>query len=374
MRTKIAILATLAAVGVAATAVWLGAAHKEASADELAAPAQPTSRPVPTAVVRRLSGDRVYTFPGTVRATRRVQLAFSVAGLLVELHAQEGLKLRQGEVLARLDPRDYQHARDAAAARYADSKQDFRRLKALRDQKAAAEAEYDEAEAAHAVAEAELRVCEKALDDTVLLAPFDGIVARRYVENYEHVAAKQPVLSFQDISVLEVVVAVPERLIARGGVAALGELHVRFDADEERWLDADIREFSVQSDPVTRTFDVVVGLTPPANMEVLPGMTATVRARTPGDVGECDAGAQRALVPVEAIVRGPDGASYVWVIEPAGGTPYRQSVELGILHEDGVEIVGGLRPGQHVAVAGLHTLREDMHARPMAEGGEGLDG
>ena len=84
-------------------------------------------------MVHPLSGVRVRQFPGGVRAKRRVQSAFSVPGLLEELHAQEGAEIRQGEILARLDPREYRHALDAAVARYLDSRQRFGRLTTRRN-------------------------------------------------------------------------------------------------------------------------------------------------------------------------------------------------------------------------------------------------
>lgn len=374
MKGKTVILTSAVVLLAAGAMAWRALPSFLASdTDELALSA-PVLRPIPTAVVRPLPRASVQEYPGNVRATRRVQLAFSVPGLLEELHAQEGTEFRKGEILARLDQRDYLHTLDAAAARYVDSKQDFERLTMLRRQNVAAEVEYNEAKADHDIAQAEMHIREKALADTLLLAPFDGVVARRYVENHEHVAAKQPILSFQDISVIEVVIQVPERVIARGGVAGLGTLQVRFDADGGRWFDAKIREFAAQSDPLTRTFDVVVGLTSPAEMEILPGMTATVRAQAPKPADAGRDGGQQVLVPVEAVISDPDGRSYAWIINPQGGTPRRQPVDVGILSEGGIAVLSGLEPGQHVAVAGLHTLRHDMCVRPMVAGGEGLDG
>jgi RND family efflux transporter MFP subunit len=331
-------------------------------------------RPIPTAAVHQLSCSTIRTFPGTVRANRRVKLAFSVPGLLVELNVQEGRSVAQGEPLARLDHRDYEYALDAAKAKYADARLALERARALRDKKVVSRAEYDKAEAAHDIAKAELQAREKALKDTLLIAPFTGVVAKRYVENHEHVEARQPILSFQDVSLIEVVIQVPERLIAHGGASSLRKIQVLFDENSDRWFDASIREFSVQSDAVTRTYDVVVGLTPPEDLKVLPGMTATVKAETLDSPAPSQKAREAVLVPAQAIWLGSDGKSYAWVIEPAGGTPQKRQVEVGALRAGGVEIFSGLRPGELVAVSGVHLLRQDMQVRPMTEGKEGLDG
>ena len=68
------------------------------------------------------------------------------------------------------------------------------------------------------VAEAEARVAEKAVEDTVLRAPFDGLVARRLVEDFQNVLAKQAVMILQDISLLEIEISVPERDMTAGAI------------------------------------------------------------------------------------------------------------------------------------------------------------
>ena len=331
-------------------------------------------RPVPTAVVQASPGDCTRMFPGKVRANRRVELAFSVPGLLEQLNAGEGRSIRKGEILARLDQRDYRYALDAASARCANAARELARFNNLRRQKVVTDVECEDTETAHDIAVAELHIREKAFEDTVLHAPFGGIVVRRYVENHEHVQAGQAIVSFQDISLIEVVIQMPERLLAHGGTDALKALQVCFDADSERWFNAAIREYSAESDSVTQTYDVVVALTPPPDLKVFPGMTATVKARIANSPGTPQPDGYTTRIPVEALCSGVDGKSYVWVIDPAGGKPRRRQVEAADLYGDYVVIRSGLQIGEHVAVAGLHTLRESLLVRPMIAGREGLDG
>ena len=353
---------------------WLGSITGEPKPGTGSSTSRIVVRPIPTATVCRLSSTRMRTFPGTVRANRRVELAFSVSGLLKELNAQEGRSLRKGDVLAKLDPRDFAYALEKARAQYADSLSVFRRIRSLREKGAVPEAEYDKANAAHDISKAELRIREKALEDSVLLAPFDGVVAKRYVENHEHVNARQPVVSFQDISLIEVVIPEPERLAARGGALGLKRIQVRFDADDDRWFDARVRESRAQSDSVTGTYDVVVELTPPSDLRVLPGMTATVRAETRNPLEKPVGNARLTIVPAEAVWTGDDGKSYVWIVQPEGGTPLKRQVTVGAFRRIGLEVLSGLEPGERVAVAGVHTLQEEMHVRPTRAGKEGLDG
>lgn len=328
-------------------------------------------RPVPTALVQVVSAVESRAFPGSVRASRRVEIGFSVAGLLEGLNVLEGKTVSKGEVLARLDPRDFQHAMDASLASYNDAQRAYERAKNLHQRKVISKAKYDTARTVYEVAGADLKLKRKALADTVLYAPFDGVVAKRYVENYEHIKERTPVLAFKDLSMIEVVAKVPERLIANGGVEQFDAIAVKFDANQDLWFPAVIREFSVQSDPATRTYEVVVTMSPPESLEILPGMTATVRLEstleTPGL-------ASKFRVPVESLVGGNDGTSYVWVIPARGGNPRKTEVVVGPMTNKGVVILEGLSGKEQVATAAVHTLVEEMQVRPAAEGKEGLDG
>ena len=103
-------------------------------------------RPVPTAVVHSLSAGSFRSFPGKVRASRRVEPAFSVTGLLKKLNAREGRKVRKGQVLAELDQRDYQYAFDEARSKYKHAGRELFRSRRLREQKVTTEIEFDNAQ------------------------------------------------------------------------------------------------------------------------------------------------------------------------------------------------------------------------------------
>lgn len=331
-------------------------------------------RPVPTVVVEAVPEVVAREFPAKVRAVQRVELGFSVPGVLVELGALAGRSVCQGEVVARLDDRDYRNALAVAKANWRDAQQRFERTLALRQKEVVAEAEYDRAKAAYERAGAELRIREKALADTVLKSPFAGVIVSRYVENFEHINAQEPVVSIQDVSRVEVVLEVPERLVARGGGKCLERVRVRLDADKGRWFGAQVREFSAQADPVTRTFQFVLAFTPPADLQVLPGMTASVSAQVRDHGRPAGKSGGAVLVPASAVIGAPDGTSYVWLIEETPAPPRRVPVVLGEPLPGGLEVRSGLSAGQQVAVAGVHSLDESMLVRPMRDGGEGLDG
>ena len=147
--------------------------------------------------------------------------------------------------------------------------------------------ELDGFQRANDVAEAALREAQRALDDTRLVAPFDGRVARTLVNNFQNVQANQPVLVFQSTSILEVDIQVPEADMsaAERGITArnardLLEARAEFPTIPNRQFDLELKSFSTEATPSARTFRVTFNLYPPEGQNILPGMTCTVLVRS----------------------------------------------------------------------------------------------
>ena len=138
-------------------------------------------RPVPTATVQAYSSSHVRKFPGEVRAFRRVELAFNVSGQLEYLSAMEGSEVNQGDLIARLDARDYQYALDAAGADFIQAESTYQRKKKLYETKVISSAEFDQTTASYLTAKARLDRAQKAFDDTSLFAPFNAVIAKRHI-------------------------------------------------------------------------------------------------------------------------------------------------------------------------------------------------
>lgn len=335
------------------------------------------ARPIPTVTVRKFVNRRNLVFPGIVQAKARVDMAFNIDGQIVEANLIEGTKVSKGAVLARLGQQDFQYSFDAALASSERIKKEFERIRNLRDKQVISESEFEMAKSNHDIAQAELKIRKKALDDTLLLAPFDGMVAMRYVENFQHIKAREAVLSFQDISTIEVAIQVPERIVARTMKDVLSQIDIQFDVDGTRWYHGEIKEYSLQSDPITRTYKIIISTSCPAEFKILPGMAATVRtdvAMFPENLQPEDKTGFQTRVPLEAVFQEGTSQSYCWVIPSEGGNPEKRKVEVGAMHNQGILITSGLRLGEQVAIAGLHSMHSTQNIRPAKLQWEGLDG
>jgi len=383
-------------------------------------------RPVKTIVLDDSARREIRVFPGTVRAAKRAMLSFRVSGPLVELPVLEGQQVRKGQLLAKIDPRDYQRAVSNLEARLADlnaqykamqsarpedirrmeaslsaaqsrlleAAASFRRYQRLYENNNISKAEYDQARAARDVAEsdaqsaqesltiaksgarpedleameariqameADLRKAQDQLKDTELRAPYDGLVAERYVDNYEYMTAFTNVLSLQNINVIEIVALVPERVLSLVKQIKTSTFTAGFSSAPGVRLPAKPTEIAAEADPVTRTYDVIFQTDQPENFVVFAGMTAEV------EVSGLKGASEGFLVPVTAVFGGDTGDKYVWVLDEGSDTARKTAVKLGEPSGEGIWVVSGLKSGDRIVTAGTHFLNESQKVRPITD-------
>jgi RND family efflux transporter MFP subunit len=262
-------------------------------------PGEPAVRPVRMMTIGGDANSRTYEFPGEIAATRSVQLGFEVPGQIIELPADNGLAVKQGDLLARLDPANYQSALDSTLAQRRARRSAYARAKAIFDEGAGSQAEVDATLRDMRVAEADVERAQKALDDTRLLAPFTGTVARRIADNFQNVQAREPILLLQDKSSLEINVNVPERDFVRVTPGLTLEQRteqlrpeIQLSTVAGRRFPARLQSFTTTSDPVTRTYRATFAFSNPDEVNILPGMTARVIVHAPagGDTGSAPPG------------------------------------------------------------------------------------
>ncbi len=301
-------------------------------------------------------------FPGKVRAVKRVNMAFQVHGVLVELNVKEGEKVSKGQILARLDDRDFRNNLTATKAKLKEVRLNYKRSEKLYKQQVIAKAKYDEIKAALDALEANARIIEKQLQETKLIAPFSGVIAKRYVQNYENIMAKSPIVSLQDNSGIEVVIQIPESLMIKGVDSEFNNAQVIFDAAQEKTYAAKLSEVSTDADPYSQTYSVVLSMESPADLNVLPGMTATVLTapkQTFAAVGPI-------TVPLAAVFPDVSGNNFVWRVT-AQKSLEKVSVKIGEIVGDRIEILAGIDKGDKLVVAGANLLSDGDKIRELSK-------
>ena len=213
-------------------------------------------------------------YPGKVQAMDRVELSFGVSGKLVKLPVKSGQAVNKGDVIARLDARDFQSQMDAAQAQANQTKAELDRYANLLKEKVVAKSKYDVVKRNYQVAVSNVDIAKKALENTILRASFSGRIGKRYVENFQVVQAKQSIVSLQKVGTIEIIVNAPEKAMATAKKENTGTLIAEFSALPGKRYPLTLKEFATEADPQTQTYRIVFSMPTPEDATILDGMTA----------------------------------------------------------------------------------------------------
>ncbi|MEH6636851.1 MAG: efflux RND transporter periplasmic adaptor subunit [Halioglobus sp.] len=316
---------------------------------------EPEPRPVRklrTIEVGNISNIRNGQLPGRARSAQEVDLAFDVSGTLIERPVSIGSQVEEGDLIARLDPRDFQANLRAAEADARIAKRNFDRGAELVETNFISEAEFDRLEARVDISQASLDLAQKALTDSEIYAPFSGVIATLSVENFQSVRAKAPIARLLGVDMIEMVVNVSENQMAN--LPFIDNIEVEFDAFSGVRLPATITEISSEASQTTRTFPITLSMKQPEDRKVLAGMAGT--AFITGTANEEEG--RGYVIPAGALFGEPVGnTSKVWVVQQDNTVSSRQ-VSVGRVTAGGVQVLEGLQAGDLIATAGIHTLSE----------------
>lgn len=354
----------LSKLGTSSSTVWavrvlVGAGVVALAACSRQAPVQEPVRSVKLLTVGATDVNAQTEYAAEIRARIESRLGFRVAGKLIQRQVEAGQRVQAGQVLAQIDPQDYQLAAQAAQAQLAAAQTqrdlslaELRRFEGLRAQNFISSVELERREATFKAADASLaqaRAQAQAQSNQAtyarLPATTSGVVTGIEAEVGQVVAAGQPVVRLAHDGPREAVFAVPEQAVMafKPGQAMQAVL-----TSTGQVLKGRVREVGASADPVTRTFTIKLALD--ASEKLPLGATVNVQA------GALQ-GAQVAAIKLPTSALRQEGAgTAVWVLDEAGMTVRSQPVQLGPVDGNQVVIASGLQPGQKVVAAGVHVL------------------
>ena len=300
-------------------------------------------------------------FVGKVAPAHTVELGFEIDGTLQRLPLPEGALVQAGDVIAQLDPERFELALESARADHELAEKTLSRVESLKTSGTVSQAELDEAVARAKLTGLAVETAQKDLDDTVLRAPFAGQLTKRLAENYSPIARLSPVIRLAPVERIEVVIGVPEQLMARLNPATLSKAAVRFTADPERLFEAQWLDYEAEASRDTQTYDVRFSLTENPPWPVLPGMTATVllSMATPDDA--------IIQLPLSAVQSDAAGNFFVWTVERDTSQVTKRPIEVGVPSRKQVPVLAGLELGEQVVAAGGAWLYDGMQVRPLGD-------
>lgn len=321
------------------------------------------------------------TFLGLLRCDTEALLAFKVPGQIVAIGPEgagedwrEGTPVEKGAVLARLDPADYVNLVNAARSRAAFTRAAYARYAELFAAASISKNDFDASRSQKETAEADLARAEQNLTDTVLRAPYSGVLLSRYAKTGEVSAAGKPVLRLGDFRRVSIDVGVPETLL--GSIVVGQSYPVRLTAFPDAKHLATVHEIGAAAAEGSRLFRVVLKVSNPEG-RLKPGMTASVRFGQPPSHPDGSV-----IVPLSALFSSPgkNGASgggatsegaapdrargdvskgkpaAVYVVD--AGTARLRSIVTGDFVGSSIVVTGGLRAGDRVVTVGAAQLHD----------------
>ncbi len=323
-----------------------------------------TVRPIKSMVVGESFQEPNLYFPGLVDSDIKVTLSFNVPGQLMQIPLSDGQTVKKGELLAQLDDSSFQNEVKNAQAEVTRAQATFKRMEQAMKSNAISKEDFSKAKADYDKAMAKLEISKKNLEDTKILARFDGVIAETHVDKFDTLSAGQRVVTLQNNDMVNIVVSIPEQyLINRKNQKRAndqGAFHAIFDALPGEKFPLTIKEYSTQADFKTQTYRVRFQMKTPDKYVILPGMSATVVIQ---NLFIADKAADSTLM-IESDSSGIDstGGHFVWILEksdqPDIFKAVQRTIKVGRRSGTTVQVMEGLKTGERIATAGITVLSE----------------
>lgn len=294
-------------------------------------------------------------FPFIAKPFRTSELSFRVGGPIDRFDVYAGNRYKRGSIIAEIDPRDFRIRKERAEAIYQQAKAEFERIEKLYEKDNLSASAYEKAKADYTAAKTAYETASYELEDTRLIAPFNGYVGEVYIEKYQDVKATQPVISFIDIDQLKLEIYVTQDIAY--AAQAPDTIQVYFDAHPDKLYKAKIVEVSKGTTRNNLSY-LLTALLPNKDGKLLAGMsgkaklsTAAAATRTPKGVA----------IPQAALCHRPTVGNYVWTVDATTRQVTQRQVKTGNLLPDGyIAITEGLQPNETIATSGLRFLSDGI--------------
>jgi RND family efflux transporter MFP subunit len=292
---------------------------------------------VSAVVVERRAVDLGFPAEATVEAVRQATVAAQIAGRILDVRADAGQRVAQGQLLARVDAREAASGEAASRAQLAQAKANYERTRNLFAQKFVSQAALDQAETAYKAAQATTGASSASVSHASISSPISGVVAQRYVQAGDMATPGAPLFTIFEPKGLRVVASIPQYKLAEIRQAASARIEF---PELKQTLTATRIEVLPTVDARSHTATVRLYLP-----EGIPGIVPGMAARALFAIGQ----GMKLTVPAAAIVRRGE-VTAVYVL-PDQGVPKLRQVRLGEPVANGdIEILAGLSSGERVSL------------------------
>ena len=286
-------------------------------------------------------------YSGTVEEESSASLSFQAAGNIKQVYVSDGMNVKKDQKLAELDPVSLKNAHEATLSTLRQAQDAYKRYEQLHNKGSLTEIQWTEVQTKLQQAVSMEAISRKNLENAVLKAPFDGIIADKKIETGVTVMPGVPVLKIVTIDKVNVKIPVPENEIADTRIGQ--ESVIVVPALKNKKFTGKITEKSVTANPISRTYDVRISIDNPEH-ELMPGMVCKVDIKVDG---KHPAGI---IIPNSCVQIDYAGQAFVWIA--VNGMATKRIITLGGLTENGTLVTNGLDGGEKLIVEGSQKVSE----------------
>ena len=290
----------------------------------------------------------IASYPAKTEAMNETDLSFKVAGTIAQVLVKEGDHVNAGQVIARLDDRDYRTQLRATEAEYNQIKAECERVMEMHKQRAVSDNNYDKARYGLQQITAKLTHHRNQLSDCVICAPFSGYVNDVYKQAKETTAPGLPVVSVYSSKGVDVVINIPERAYAQRKQAAT--YTATFNSIPGKSFQLTVRSVAAMAND-NHLYEMRLSLKENVS-DITPGMTAMVTVEQKQAVSE------DVKIPIGAVWT-EGQKSFVFIYDKKSSTLKKTEVKVERLQNDGNMVVSsGLQGCTQVVASGVHHLTD----------------
>lgn len=311
---------------------------------------QSAAIPVHAEAVARGEISRFLLQTTSIEAERQVEILAKVSGQVQELNAEEGMKVREGQVLAKLDEAELTINYLRTKVSYETDKSVYERSKEMLEKDFIATEDYEAARLQYESSKAAYKAAELQLEYTHIRAPFTGIVTTRNIELGQRINVNQSLFTLADFDPLRAKIYIPEKDISQ--IFEGQEALISIEAQPDTEFKGTVKMISPVVDPESGTSKVTIDIDDRQGL-LKPGMFASVYITT-------ETRTNTLIIPKKSLVLETD-VDQVYIYR--NGTAHKINLELGFTSGENVEVLSGLQEGELVVTAGQDGLREGLPIR-----------
>lgn len=285
-------------------------------------------------------------FNGDVMPIRQAAIFSKVSGNLERIYTDMGYYVRTNQLLATIDSTELYQQFQLANATYQNALLTYNRLQQLMEKNLSSKQDLDNADAAKKVAKAGLDAAATRLSYARIVAPFSGIITKRYLDPGALVTASNSTLfTLMNLDSIKVIVNVPEKDVP--SVYRIRTAEIMLDALPGKDFEGKITRYSDAVDLTTRTMAIQIDVAN-RNHDIKPGMFATVRMTMAEHLSAI-------TIPTSALLK-DDSSQFVYAADGKKATRYR--VKTGVEQNARTEILSGLTGEETVITVGQQFVRD----------------